>query len=158
MAEALAEYWHRRVREELGFASEDGPTSTAVPPEIPGWSLQLGLPACPNLEDNAKVVELLSGDKIGVTVSDGFQLHPEQTTDAIICHHPQPSTSSPDRPNGWPISQLGQPVWTFGCLVRDGRTVPRSAWFLRGSLTMERLPKYLAEPWETSLNVVPRCP
>jgi 5-methyltetrahydrofolate--homocysteine methyltransferase len=39
--------------------------------------------------DNAKVVELLGGDRIGVTVSEGFQLHPEQTTDAIICHHPE---------------------------------------------------------------------
>jgi 5-methyltetrahydrofolate--homocysteine methyltransferase len=90
MAEALAEYWHRRVREELGFASEDGPNLNGLfRQKYRGGRYSWGYPACPNLEDNAKVVELLSGDKIGVTVSDGFQLHPEQTTSAIICHHPQ---------------------------------------------------------------------
>ena len=46
-------------------------------------------PACPNLEDNSKVAALLGAERIGVTVSEGFQLHPEQTTDAIICHHPK---------------------------------------------------------------------
>jgi len=90
MAEALAEYWHRRIREELGFADEDGPTLTGLfRQQYRGGRYSWGYPACPDLEDNAKVVELLGGDQIGVTVSDGFQLHPEQTTDAIICHHPQ---------------------------------------------------------------------
>jgi len=90
MAEALAEYWHTRVRTELGYADEDGPNLTGLfRQKYRGGRYSWGYPACPNLEDNAKVVELLSGDQIGVTVSDGFQLHPEQTTDAIICHHPQ---------------------------------------------------------------------
>jgi 5-methyltetrahydrofolate--homocysteine methyltransferase len=90
MAEALAEYWHRRIREELGFADEDGPTLTGLfRQQYRGGRYSWGYPACPDLEDNAKVVELLGGNRIGVVVSDGFQMHPEQTTDAIICHHPQ---------------------------------------------------------------------
>jgi 5-methyltetrahydrofolate--homocysteine methyltransferase len=90
MAEALAEYWHRRIREELGFADEDGPTLTGLfRQQYRGGRYSWGYPACPDLEDNAKVVDLLGGNRIGVVVSDGFQMHPEQTTDAIICHHPQ---------------------------------------------------------------------
>ncbi len=90
MAEALAEYWHRRIREELGFADEDGPTLTGLfRQKYRGGRYSWGYPACPNLEDNAKVVDLLGADRIGVVVSEGFQLHPEQSTTAIICHHPQ---------------------------------------------------------------------
>ncbi len=90
MAEALAEYWHRRIREELGFADEDGPNLTGLfRQKYRGGRYSWGYPACPDLEDNAKVVELLGADRIGVEVSEGFQLHPEQSTTAIICHHPQ---------------------------------------------------------------------
>jgi 5-methyltetrahydrofolate--homocysteine methyltransferase len=90
MAEALAEYWHHRIRQELGFADQDGPTLTGLfRQQYRGGRYSWGYPACPDLTDNAKVVELLGGDRIGVVVSEGFQLHPEQTTDAIICHHPQ---------------------------------------------------------------------
>jgi 5-methyltetrahydrofolate--homocysteine methyltransferase len=90
MAEALAEFWHRRIREEWGFADEDGPTLLGLfRQQYRGGRYSWGYPACPDLEDNAKVVELLEGARIGVTVSEGFQLHPEQTTDAIICHHPR---------------------------------------------------------------------
>ena len=60
MAEALAEYWHRRIREELGFADEDGPTLTGLfRQQYRGGRYSWGYPACPDLEDNAKVVELL---------------------------------------------------------------------------------------------------
>jgi 5-methyltetrahydrofolate--homocysteine methyltransferase len=90
MAEALAEYWHRRIREELGFADEDGPNLTGLfRQKYRGGRYSWGYPACPDLEDNAKVVELLGADRIGIDVSEGFQLHPEQSTTAIICHHPQ---------------------------------------------------------------------
>ena len=90
MAEALAEYWHHRIREELGFADEDGPTLGGLfRQKYRGGRYSWGYPACPNLEDNAKVVSLLGADRIGVEVSEGFQLHPEQSTTAIICHHPQ---------------------------------------------------------------------
>ena len=90
MAEALAEYWHHRIREELGFADQDGPSLTGLfRQKYRGGRYSWGYPACPALEDNAKVVELLGADRIGITVSEGFQLEPEQTTTAIICHHPQ---------------------------------------------------------------------
>jgi 5-methyltetrahydrofolate--homocysteine methyltransferase len=90
MAEALAEYWHHRIREEWGFAAEDGPTLLGLfRQQYRGGRYSWGYPACPDLEDNAKAVELVHGDAIGVTVSEGFQLHPEQTTVAIVCHHPR---------------------------------------------------------------------
>jgi 5-methyltetrahydrofolate--homocysteine methyltransferase len=89
MTEALAEYWHRRIREELGFAHEDGPTLTGLfRQQYRGGRYSWGYPACPDLADNAKVVELLEGGRIGVTVTENFQLEPEQTTNAIICSHP----------------------------------------------------------------------
>jgi len=90
MAEALAEHWHRRIREELGIAGEDGPSLTGLfRQQYRGGRYSWGYPACPDLTDNAKVAELLDAQRIGVTVSEGFQLEPEQTTDAIVCHHPQ---------------------------------------------------------------------
>ena len=89
MAEATAEYWHHRIREELGFADQDGPSLDVLLRQgYRGGRYSWGYPACPELTDNEKVVELLGGDRIGVTVSEGFQMEPEQTTDAIICHHP----------------------------------------------------------------------
>jgi len=90
LTEALAEFWHRRVREELGFDSEE-------PDEVEGlFSLNyrgarysFGYPACPNLEDRIKMIELLRPDSIGVTLSEELQLHPEQSTDAMVLHHPE---------------------------------------------------------------------
>ena len=78
---ASARSWLRR----RGRPAVDVP----VPPDLPGRALLVGLPGLPDLTDNAKVVELLGGERIGVTVSEGFQMEPEQTTDAIICHHPE---------------------------------------------------------------------
>jgi len=90
MAEALAELWHQRIRQELGYAQEDGPTLTGLfRQQYRGGRYSWGYPACPDLTDNAKVAALLESERIGVSVSEGFQLHPEQTTDAIICHHPK---------------------------------------------------------------------
>ncbi|MHB8378781.1 MAG: methionine synthase [Acidimicrobiales bacterium] len=89
MAEALAELWHKRIRVELGYVREDGPTLTGLfRQQYRGGRYSWGYPACPDLSDNAKVATLLESERIGVSVSEGFQLHPEQTTDAIICHHP----------------------------------------------------------------------
>ena len=90
MAEALAEYWHRRIREELGFADEDGPTLTGLfRQQYRGGRYSWGYPACPDLDRQRQGRRAARGRAIGVEVSEGFQLHPEQTTDAIICHHPQ---------------------------------------------------------------------
>jgi 5-methyltetrahydrofolate--homocysteine methyltransferase len=92
MAEALAELWHRRIREDWGFADEDGPTLTGLfRQKYRGGRYSWGYPACPDLEDNAKCAELVGADRIGVEVNEesSWQFHPEQTTAAIICHHPQ---------------------------------------------------------------------
>ncbi len=92
MTEALAELWHRRIREEWGFADEDGPTLTGLfRQQYRGGRYSWGYPACPDLEDNAKCAELVGAERIGVEVgeSSSWQFHPEQTTAAIVCHHPQ---------------------------------------------------------------------
>jgi 5-methyltetrahydrofolate--homocysteine methyltransferase len=92
MAEALAEYWHRRIREEWGFAAEDGPTIGGLfRQQYRGGRYSWGYPACPDLEDNATVARLLDAGRLGIEVSEetGWQYQPEQTTSAIICHHPQ---------------------------------------------------------------------
>ena len=92
MTEALAELWHRRIREEWGFADEDGPSLSGLfRQQYRGGRYSWGYPACPDLEDNEKVAALLDASRIGVEVSEetSYQYHPEQTTSAIICHHPQ---------------------------------------------------------------------
>jgi 5-methyltetrahydrofolate--homocysteine methyltransferase len=92
MAEALAEYWHRRIREELGFVDEDGPTVGGLfRQQYRGGRYSWGYPACPDLEDNATVARLLDAGRLGIDVGEetGWQYQPEQTTSAIICHHPQ---------------------------------------------------------------------
>ncbi|MBK5224524.1 MAG: methionine synthase [Acidimicrobiia bacterium] len=92
MAEALAEMWHRRVREEWGFADEDGPNLQGLfRQQYRGGRYSWGYPACPELEDNERVGHLLGADRIGIEVSEatGFQYQPEQTTSAIILHHPR---------------------------------------------------------------------
>ncbi|MFJ5710606.1 vitamin B12 dependent-methionine synthase activation domain-containing protein, partial [Streptomyces sp. NPDC093105] len=90
LAEALAEYWHARVRAELGFGGED-PASVQDMFDLKyrGARFSLGYGACPDLEDRAKIAELLRPERIGVHLSEEFQLHPEQSTDAIVLHHPE---------------------------------------------------------------------
>ncbi|ONK15590.1 methionine synthase [Streptomyces sp. MP131-18] len=90
LAEALAEYWHARVRAELGIAGGDPEALDGMfRTEYQGCRYSLGYPACPDLEDRAKIAELLGSERIGVTLSEEFQLHPEQSTDALILHHPE---------------------------------------------------------------------
>lgn len=98
LTEALAEYWHRRVRQELRFAE-----GTAVAAEdaddvteffrlgYRGARYSLGYGACPDLADREKIVALLEPERIGVRLSDEHQLHPEQSTDALVVHHPEAS-------------------------------------------------------------------
>jgi 5-methyltetrahydrofolate--homocysteine methyltransferase len=90
LTEALAEYWHTRLRRELGIGGAD-------PDGLDGFfkvgyrgaRYSFGYPACPDLADRAKVVRLLRPDRIGVELSEEMQLHPEQSTDAIVVHHPE---------------------------------------------------------------------
>ncbi|MFJ5731326.1 methionine synthase [Streptomyces paradoxus] len=90
LAEALAEYWHARVRSELGFAGEDPDEMQGMfELKYRGARFSLGYGACPDLEDRAKIADLLQPERIGVQLSEEFQLHPEQSTDAIVIHHPE---------------------------------------------------------------------
>ncbi|WP_405749891.1 methionine synthase [Streptomyces sp. NBC_01411] len=90
LAEALAEYWHARVRSELGYAGEDpSDVQDMFALKYRGARFSLGYGACPDLEDRAKIAELLQPERIGVHLSEEFQLHPEQSTDAIVIHHPE---------------------------------------------------------------------
>jgi 5-methyltetrahydrofolate--homocysteine methyltransferase len=90
LAEALAEYWHSRVRDELGIgASDPADLGGILKVNYQGCRYAFGYPACPDLEDRAKVMRLLEPERIGVTLSEEFQLAPEQSTDALIVHHPE---------------------------------------------------------------------
>ncbi|WP_149550647.1 methionine synthase [Streptomyces marokkonensis] len=90
LAEALAEYWHARVRSELGFSGEDpAEMEDMFALKYRGARFSLGYGACPDLEDRAKIADLLRPERIGVHLSEEFQLHPEQSTDAIVIHHPE---------------------------------------------------------------------
>ncbi len=90
LTEALAEYWHARVRSELGFAGEDSDDMNEVFRQgYRGSRYSFGYPACPDLEDRATLVRLLRPERIGVKLSEELQLHPEQSTDALVVHHPE---------------------------------------------------------------------
>jgi 5-methyltetrahydrofolate--homocysteine methyltransferase len=98
LTEALAEYWHKRIRSELtlpsgGTVADSDPADLAglLRTDYRGCRYAFGYPACPDLEDRAKVVDLLGADRIGVQLSEEFQLVPEQATDAIVVHHPDAS-------------------------------------------------------------------
>jgi 5-methyltetrahydrofolate--homocysteine methyltransferase len=89
-AEALAELWHKRIREELGIAGDDAAEVRRLfQQRYQGSRFSFGYPACPNLEDQSKLFELLEPSRIGVELTEEFQLDPEQSTSAIIVHHPE---------------------------------------------------------------------
>jgi 5-methyltetrahydrofolate--homocysteine methyltransferase len=88
-AEALAELMHKRIREELGIAGKDARDIRRLFSQgYQGSRYSFGYPACPNLEDQVKLFELLGGERIGVNLTEEFSLDPEQSTNAIIVHHP----------------------------------------------------------------------
>lgn len=90
LTEALAEFWHGRIRDELGFAAEDPENVEGLfSLEYRGARYSFGYPACPELEDRVKLIELLKPETIGVSLSEELQLHPEQSTDAMVLHHPE---------------------------------------------------------------------
>jgi 5-methyltetrahydrofolate--homocysteine methyltransferase len=89
-AEALAELWHKKIRKELGIDDKDSPEIKRLFSQgYQGSRFSFGYPACPNLEDHKKLFDLLKPERIGVTMTDEFMLSPEQSTDAIIVHHPE---------------------------------------------------------------------
>ncbi len=90
IAEALAEYVHKRIRGELGFSHEDARTMDEMLKQgYRGSRYSFGYPACPRLEDQTQLLQLLRADRIGISLSEDYQLHPEQSTSALVVHHPQ---------------------------------------------------------------------
>lgn len=89
-AEALAELWHKKIREELSIAGKDAKEIKRLFSQgYQGSRYSFGYPACPNLEDHTKLFQLLQPERIGVYLTEEFMLEPEQSTDAIIVHHPE---------------------------------------------------------------------
>ena len=90
LTESLAEHWHARVREELSVKSDDSSDLQGILDQgYRGSRYSFGYPACPDLEQQVQLCELLDPSRIGVELSEEFQLHPEQSTSAIIVHHPE---------------------------------------------------------------------
>ncbi len=90
LTEALAEMWHSRIRSDLGLRREDGGIDDMIRDQAyRGSRYSFGYPACPDLEDRVKLVDLLRPVRIGVELSEELQLHPEQSTDALVVHHPE---------------------------------------------------------------------
>jgi 5-methyltetrahydrofolate--homocysteine methyltransferase len=90
LTEALAEMWHGRIRSDLGLNYDDGDVDAMIRDQAyRGSRYSFGYPACPDLEDRAKLVSLLRPERIGVELSEELQLHPEQSTDALVVHHPE---------------------------------------------------------------------
>jgi 5-methyltetrahydrofolate--homocysteine methyltransferase len=90
LTEALAEHWHARIREELAVRQEDSPDLQGILDQgYRGSRYSFGYPACPDIEQQTQLCELLEPGRIGVELSEEFQLHPEQSTSAIIVHHPE---------------------------------------------------------------------
>jgi 5-methyltetrahydrofolate--homocysteine methyltransferase len=89
-AEALAEHWHARIRAELDIADADATTPRELFRQgYQGSRYSFGYAACPDLEMREPLVDLLGAERIGVVLSESFQLHPEQSTDAFVVHHPE---------------------------------------------------------------------
>jgi 5-methyltetrahydrofolate--homocysteine methyltransferase len=89
-AEALAEYWHKKMREELGIAGDDSKEIRELFQQgYRGSRYSFGYPACPNLEDQAKLFRLLDPARLNISLTEEFQIVPEQSTSAIVVHHPE---------------------------------------------------------------------
>ena len=90
LTEALAEHWHARIREEMAVRGDDAPDIQGILDQgYRGSRYSFGYPACPDIEQQTQLCELLEPGRIGVDLSEEFQLHPEQSTSAIIVHHPE---------------------------------------------------------------------
>ena len=90
LTEALAEHWHARIREEMSVRGLDAPDLQGILDQgYRGSRYSFGYPACPDIEQQTQLCELLEPGRIGVELSEEFQLHPEQSTSAIIVHHPE---------------------------------------------------------------------
>lgn len=88
-AEALAEYWHKRMRQQLHIAQDDALEMNKLFTQgYQGSRYSFGYPACPRLEDQVYLQDILQWQEIGVALSDEYQLDPEQSTSGVVAHHP----------------------------------------------------------------------
>ena len=89
-AEALAEMWHKRIRQELGIGGEDSPkVRDLFTQKYRGSRYSFGYPACPEMADQEKLFRLLKPERIGCELTENWQIDPEQSTSAIVVHHPE---------------------------------------------------------------------
>ena len=89
-AEACAEYWHKKIREELDIAAEDAKDVDGLFTQgYRGSRYSFGYPACPEMSDQRKLFRLLEPERIGCTLTENDQIVPEQSTSAIVVHHPE---------------------------------------------------------------------
>ncbi len=89
LTEALAEYVHRRIRRELGLTVDEQEAGQGLKQKYRGARYSFGYPACPNLAEQRRLLKLIGGKRLGITISASHQLHPEQSTTAVVAHHPQ---------------------------------------------------------------------
>ena len=90
LTESLTEHWHARTRQELGIDKDDSKDLKEIFDQgYQGSRYSFGYPACPDLEQQVQICELLDPERIGVSLSEEFQLHPEQSTSSIVLHHPE---------------------------------------------------------------------
>ncbi|AFY74024.1 methionine synthase (B12-dependent) [Synechococcus sp. PCC 7502] len=90
MAEAVAEWTHARIRTELGFSAEEpNNIRDILAQRYRGSRYSFGYPACPNMQDQYKLLDLLDAKRIGLTMDESEQLHPEQSTTALVAYHPE---------------------------------------------------------------------
>ena len=89
VTDALAEYWHGVMRRELGIGGAPKDVQGAVTQEYQGSRYGFGYPACPDLDVHRPLFEFLKPEAIGITLTENMQMVPEQTTSAIVVHHPQ---------------------------------------------------------------------
>jgi 5-methyltetrahydrofolate--homocysteine methyltransferase len=89
-AEALAEFWHKRIRQEMGIANEDSPRiKDLFTQKYRGSRYSFGYPACPYMQDQERLFALLEPQRIGCVLTENWQIDPEQSTSAIVVHHPE---------------------------------------------------------------------
>lgn len=89
-AEALAEFWHKRIRQELGIAGDDSPrVKELFTQHYRGSRYSFGYPACPDMSDQERLWKLIDPTRIGCVLTENWQIDPEQSTSAIIVHHPE---------------------------------------------------------------------
>ena len=127
LTEALAEYWHARIRADWGIAAGDSPHMARIlKQEYTGERYSFGYPACPDLSQQQLLFKLLRPERVGVQLSEEFQLHPEQSTSAIIFHHPEAAYFNAGLGARLPSARLGA-AWIVPAMQHWSAACPAPA-------------------------------